>query len=378
MPQPLAGAGQGLQYPEALYPAYLTNGSFGGATNIVVLAPGEALPIRAGRFMVDAGKYGSIQYLDPVTNVWTLLRSGANGSQTMNVWSDGFNARVANLTGCAIAAVVTNGGNGAYVQSTTTVTPSAGNSTWQPIIGGAVNTTVSITSVSGVGQGGSGYGIAPLVFFDAPPVPGVQATGIAVLSSGSVSSITVIDQGAGYTAAPGIAIYPNPADPNINASIVNALAVCSLTGAGSLTAVVCTNSGAAVASTMSLTVVGAGASATATPLFMQTATSVTVANAGAGYGTFTALTTSGGYNTTANPSFTNPTIQLYDYIPRQAQIALAMSGTGITSVTSITDGGLFLSTPVAVPLTNGIISTVSTLTVVLGSANTTVKMQQLA
>lgn len=378
MPQPLAGAGQGLPYPQGLYPSGLLNGQFGAATNITVLAPGEALPIRAGRFAIDAGKYGSIQYIDPVTNVWTLLRSGTNGSQTMDVWSDGYNLRVANLTGCAIGAVVTNGGNNAYVQSTTIVTPSTGNSTWQAIVGGAVNTTVSITSITGGAQGGKGYGIAPLVIFEAPPSPGVQATGIAVLTSGSVSSITVIDQGAGYTAAPGIAIYPNPSDPNINAGITNAAAVCSLTGTGSVTAVLCTNMGAPVASTMSLTITGAGASATATPLFMQTATSVTVASGGGGYGTYTNITTIGGYNTVASPSFTNPTIQLYDFVPRQAQIAVALTGTAITSVTSVVDGGLFLSAPGPVPVTNGIVSTVASLTMVLGSANTTVKIQAVA
>lgn len=378
MPQPLSGTGQGLAYPQGLYPNALFGGEYGAATNILTLAPGEALPIRAGRFMIDPGKYGSVQYLDPVTQLWTLLRD-ANASQSLNVWSDGFNLRVANLTGCPVSAVITNGGNNAYVQGTTVVTPSAGNSTWQPIVGGAVNLTVSITSVTGGAQGGSGYGIAPLVFFDAPPSPGVQATGVAVLSSGSVSSITVTNQGAGYTIAPGIAIFPNPADPNYTSgSIVTAAAVCSLTGAGSVTAVICTNSGAPVASTMSLTITGAGASATANPLFLQTTTSVTVGNAGAGYGTFTALTTTGGGNTVASPSFTNPVIQLYEFVPRQAQIALAMSGTGITSVTSIVDGGLFLSTPIAAPITNGIVTTISTLTIVLGSANTTLRIQELA
>lgn len=378
MPQPLAGAGQGLQVPQQLYPANLTNGEVTTSTNIIVLAPGEAIPVPAGRFMVSAGKYGSLQYLDPVTTAWTLLRSGANNEETINVWSDGFNFRIANLTGCVVGAVVTNGGNNAYVQSTTTVTPSVGNSTWQPIVGGAVNTTVSITSITGGAQGGKGYGIAPLVFFDVPPSPGVQATGIAVLSSGSVSSITMIDQGAGYPVAPNITILPSPYDPNLSAGITNAQAVCSLTGAGSITAIICTNPGAAVASTMSLTIAGAGASATATPLFMQTATSVTVNSGGGGYGTYTQITTIGGYNTTASPSFTNPTIQLYGYVPRQAQIAVALSTGAISSVTSVVDGGLFITAPLPVPITNGIVTTVASLTMVMGSANTNARIQQLA
>lgn len=374
MAQPLAGAGQGLQYPQGLYPSGLLNGAPAGNTNDFTLAPGQALPVPAGRYVLTPGAYGSVQYLDPVTNVWTLLRDNNNNAGTYNIWSDGYNVRVANLTGCVVGGVVTSGGNNAYVAATTTVTPSTGTSTWTPIVGGAVNATVSITAV------GAAYTIAPEVFIDAPPVGGLQATAISAISSGTVTSITIVNQGAGYTVAPLITILPSPYDPNFTSgttAITNATALCSLTGAGSLTGVLLTNSGAPVATTMSLTVAGAGATATVVPLFLTTVTGVSVTTAGTGYGTFTAITTIGGGNTQTG-AFTNPQHNLTGFTPRPATIPVTLSGTGLSTVTTITDGGLFLSSPSPMPVTNGIITTVTSLVLTLGSANTTVRVQQLA
>ena len=372
MPQPLSGPGIGLQVPQLLYPSNLTNGEITTPTNTFALAPGQAVPIPAGRWELDLGNYGVLEYLDPVTGVWTLTRGNDNNGGTAFIWSDGFNVRVANRLSCPVGAVVTNGGNGSYAQTNTTVTPSAGNSTWQAVIGGAISTTVSITS------GGSGYGIAPLVFFSAPGNPGVQATGIATISTGTVSSITVIDQGAGYTVAPSITILPNPADPNITSSITNATAVATLTGTGSVTAVLCTNPGAPVALNTTLTIAGSGASATATPLFLQTVTGLSVTSGGNGYGTAAKLTTTGGYNNTASPAFANPIIQQYNFVPRPADIPLTLAAGVITSATSIVDGGLFITTPAALAIGSGIVSTAATLALTMGSANTAVRLQQVS
>lgn len=368
MPQPLSGPGIGLQLPQQLYPANLANNEVNISTNEISLAPGEALPIAAGRYLVSLGKYCSLQYLDPVSNSWTLIRSGNNNADVYQVLSDGFNLRVANQTGCVVGASVTNGGSN-WVQATTTVTPSTGNSTWQPVVGGAVNLTVSVTAV------GAGYGIAPLVFFDAPASPGIQATGLATISSGTVTSITVTNQGAGYPTAPAIGIVVNPADPNIGTAITNATATCSLTGAGSITAVILTNAGAAVANTMSLTVAGAGANATVAALFLNSITGVSVTTAGTGYGTFTQITTINGQNTAAAAAWTNPAAYLTGYTPRPAMIPVTLSGTGLSTVTTITDGGLFLSTPGALPLTNGIITTITSLVFTLGGQNDTIRLQ---
>jgi hypothetical protein len=126
---------------------------------------------------------------------------------------------------------------------------------------------------------------------------------------------------------------------------------------------------------MSLTVAGAGSNATVAALFLQTITGVSVTTAGTGYGTFTAITTIGGGNTAATPAWTNPEINLTGYTPRPATIPVTLSGTGLSTVTTITDGGLFLSSPSPMPITNGIITTVTVLALTLGGANDSVRIQ---
>lgn len=365
----ISGPGVGLPVPQLLYPSNLTNGEVNISTNEISLAPGDAIPVAAGEWLVTLGKYCSLQYLDPVTGCWTLLRDGVRMGTPAYVRSDGFNVRVANLTGCAVGAVVTAGGS-AYVQSTTTITPSTGNSTWQAIVGGAVNLTVSVTNV------GSGYGVAPLVFIEAPPYPGVQAAAVATIASGTVSSITITNQGAGYQTAPSITILANPTDPNASSITTVATARCSLTGTGSITAVLCTNSGAPVASTMSLTVAGAGTNATVAAIFLQTTTSASITGTSTGYTAGTEVTTNGG-RVTSTPAWTNPEHELFNFVPRKAQLATTLTGTSITSVTNVPDGGLFLSAPTAIPLSNAVVSTAATITLTLGGANDTVRLQQL-
>ena len=113
------------------------------------------------------------------------------------------------------------------------------------------------------------------MFFDAPASPGVPAVGTAALTTGAVSGITLAAGlpgatagGAGYLAAPNIAIVADPFDPNINI-ITPARAHCVLTGAGTLTGVLLLNAGAPVGSVgvgYTLTVAGAGTAATAAPI----------------------------------------------------------------------------------------------------------------
>lgn len=361
----ISGPGVGLPPPSGLYPQSLLNGApFNVNTNVFTLAAGEALPIPAGTWIVTHGPYSIIQWLDPITGIWRSLSSAREAIQIIS--SDGFTRRVANLTGCPVGAVVTNGGSN-YVQGTTSVTVNTGTSTWYPIVGGQINTTVSVVTT------GSGYGIPPLVFFDAPPSPGVQATGYAAISSGTITSITVTNQGAGYPSAPNVQVLANPADPNLN-TLTNGTATCTTTGAGKVTAVLCTNPGNALAAIPTLTVAGAGASAAVTPVWMNTITGATIAGVGAGYAATTLLTTVGGI-TAATPTFTNPGIELTGYIPRQAQIGLSVSGGTITSISTIYDGGLFTGAPSALVLTNGIVTTVGTVTLVTGGTTDTVMFQ---
>lgn len=370
--QPLAGPGQGLPPPQSLYPTnLLPNGEFVPPTNYISLSSGQCLPVPRGSWAISAGDYGELQQLDPVTQTWRGVSSIRKA--TVNVLSDGFNTRVANLTGCAIGAIVTVAGSG-YVQGSTTVTPSAGNSTWQPIIGGLVSTTVSITGA------GSGYTIPPIVSIAAPPPPGVAATAIAVLSSGTVSSITVINQGAGYPTAPAITLSPDPYDPAfLSGSItVNATAVTTVVGSGTLAAVLCTNAGESFATVPSLTIAGAGTSAAATIVPMWTLSTISITSGGVGYSANVLFTTVGG-QPSATPAHTNPAIELTGYIPRPAQGYLTSNGGVIATINAVYDTGLYAGTPIGVLIdsTGAGATTVSTIALTLGTANVTVAMQNL-
>jgi hypothetical protein len=185
----IGGAGIALPYPSALY-GY---SAFSG-TNEVTLQGGQVLVFPAGTYWVTPGPCTFLQYLDPVSNLWVVANQLAGAGRYVN--SDGANWRLANLTGCPVGAIVTNSGTG--YTSAPTVTPSSGSSTWTAIVGGAVNTTVT------VGTAGSGYTFPPNVWFSAPPNGGIQATGYATISGGAVTAVTVTNQGAGYTSAPTI------------------------------------------------------------------------------------------------------------------------------------------------------------------------------
>ena len=138
MPAPLSGPGLGLQLPQYLYPTELNAAPYDAPTNKIALAPGDALPIPSGVWYITLGFYNVLQYLDPVTGVWAMGSSASYGRSMIYVKSDGFNVRVANLTGCPTGAVITNQG-GSYVQATTSVAVTGGGgSLWQPIVGGGL------------------------------------------------------------------------------------------------------------------------------------------------------------------------------------------------------------------------------------------------
>src|SRR5258708_32299518 len=81
----------------------------GRTSNAMALQAGTSFLRPAGRYLVAAGPYSSVQFLDPVTNIWRNI--GANGTANpIIVEADGANWRIANLTGCAIGALITNVG----------------------------------------------------------------------------------------------------------------------------------------------------------------------------------------------------------------------------------------------------------------------------
>lgn len=250
----ISGPGVGLPPPQALYPVNLGNTPFTAPTNQAELPAGGTLVIPAGRWLAVWGAHSTLQYLDPVTNQWENIF--AIGAGAMQLLSDGFSFRVANLSNVAYAATVSAAGSG-YNQATATVTPSAGESTWQPIVGGAIT---GLTVVSG----GSGYTMPPRVFIGAPSTPGVAATAIATVSGGAVTGFTMGAAGAGYISAPNVVIVADPNDPGTN--IVNATATATVGGAGTLTAVLLVDFGVNVGVSgtgITLTVGGGGSGATA-------------------------------------------------------------------------------------------------------------------
>lgn len=368
MSQRIAGTNLPLPIAQNLYPTELNNAPLDVGANEVTLAPGDALPVPAGEWFISPGKYATVEFLDPVTGTWrTSPASYAARAPHQQVTSDGTNLRMANRTGCPIAAVVTAAGS-SYVQASTTVSASTGGSTWAAIVGGMV----SVTTIT---NAGAGYGVAPLVLIAGPPpaqsnpngIGGVPATAHATITSGTVSAVTMDNWGAGYTTAPSAVVLPSPYDPNINSGITAAQVTLGLFGSGSISAVLCTNSGAPASPTLTISGVGSGASASA--VILQTLTGASVINAGSSATGSIGLFTIGGVPS-GNVN-TNPEIELTGFLPRPAQAGFNVSGGSLSSIGTIYDGGLFASTPSAFVV--GV--TGSSVNAILGSSSTTVVLQ---
>jgi hypothetical protein len=230
------------------------------------------------------------------------------------------------------------------------------------IVGGAVNTTVTVNN------GGTSYTYPPVVVFDAPPLgQGVSATGYCAITSGAVSSVTVTDQGAGYTNAPNVYFKPDPRDLTGSGAIATA----TLTGAGTITSILVTDHGNPVTSLPTLSFSGGGgASAAATAIMCWSITAYTVSVAGSGYAGAVEITGLGG-----NPSGgtgTNPSTQLKLVRTRRASIQGALSGVGITATgQSVDDGGIYEGAPsvLIIDSPQPTITTAATLAFTMGGQN---------
>jgi hypothetical protein len=146
------------------------------------------------------------------------------------VSSDGGNFRLVNLSGVVTGVTVTAGGT--LYTSPPTVTPSAGGATFQAVVGGAV--------ALAVGAGGTGYTYIPQVIIAAPPPGGVQASAHAAITAGAVTGIALDNPGAGYSTPPQVLIIRDPRDTTGSGATLTA----TLTGAGTVTAVLVTDFGA--------------------------------------------------------------------------------------------------------------------------------------
>jgi hypothetical protein len=382
-----------LAYPQNYYPSQLQNAPQDPSSNRLALSPGDSFVLPAGDWYINLGLYNIIQFLDPVTNIWHTGSGAAWERGQVFVKSDGFNARVANLTGCVISASVINGGTG-YVQATTTITAigTFGNGaapTLLPIVGGALGETGTFTI--DIPTKGAGYGVAPLVMIPPPPpaqanangVGGIPATAIAVIgASGSLTSISITNPGAGYPVAPVAVVVPSPFDPNLSVGITQASVVFSLTSAGVIMGALVTNNGSPLnngsLASVTLSVGGAGTSGSLTANVMQTVVAATVSGPGVGYGTSnTLITTVGGVPATGTIT-NNPEATYRAWLPRPAQIGLTPGNTSVSigSSGAIYDGGLFEGAPGIVVAPNGILTTVATIALTMGSAYDTAVIQQ--
>jgi hypothetical protein len=377
MPGNLNGPGIGLGYPSNYYPSELQNAPQDPSSNRLALAPGDTFVIQAGDWIIGLGMYCVMQFLDPVTNTWVTPSGAAWNRGMLLVASDGFNVRIANLTGCVVSAAVIVGGTG-YVQATTTITAIGAfvgaAPTLLPIVGGAVGLTGTFTV--DVPTKGAGYGVAPIVMIPPPPpavsnangVGGIQATAIAVIAGGTISSISITNPGAGYPTAPPCVVVPSPFDPNLSVGITAATVSLSLTSAGVIMGALVTNTGSPLPNgslgSVTLTIGGAGTSGSLTANVMQTVVSATVSGTGTGYGTTNNIVSNGGAPLAG--SITNgPDSTYLSFLPRQVNISSPSITAG--AVAAIYDGGLFEATPnfFVVGTLGG--SVAPTLAVVMGS-----------
>lgn len=336
----------------------------------ISLVSGQAVNALPGQYQVGNGTYSTIQWYDPITTLWRpLVSSGQTGSFELS--ADGYNYRVANLTGTVVGAIVTNGGtatmtNGIYPANTgaaITATVTGTTTAFNVIVGGSVSTTVTVTA------GGTGYTKVPTLLVSNPPTGGLPATMVATLTSGAISSVTVTNQGAGYVTAPTVTVLNGFGDTTGAGGVLT----CALdsTNQGKITACTVGTSAASLTSVPSITFAGATAgSPAATAIMCVTATAVTWTGPNHGSnGNFGLIgsTVVAGSSTTTNPLYTTGL-----FLPRMG--FTAYSTTGSPTTTTIVDGGIHQIAPNAVFVSNsdGTINASTTAAVTFGGVTDTI------
>ena len=326
--------------------------------------------IPSGNWYITLGPYTGIQYFDSLANLWRTFQTGPN-SDPVAVASDGVNYRVAHLVGRCVSAVITGAGsgmnNGVYSTSLGSgLAAAAGNSltfaesvgtptrrgTYNLVIGGAINTTITITTA------GASYTAFPLLIASDPPSGGVRATAVctALTAGGGLSTVTCTNQGAGYTTAPTWTVVPASGDVTGNGAVLTS----TLTGSGTLTAMYATDPGAGYIAVPTFTFTGGG-TPTAVAVMCMTVTAVgaaTITGASPTTGVYpTAIM--GGY-TAGTPIYTNTSISTGLYTP-QAGMILA----NVTGATTLTYGNGITATN-TFPIYGGLHQVIPTLAVSLG------------
>lgn len=348
-----------------LYRGQGINPSISGLiTNFIALEAGQTQIIEpANWYNVRPGKYCTLQVWDPIALIWRNVGGGPQNASTQYQYMDGVNYRVANQTGCVVGALLTTAGSG--YTSAPVVAATAGNSLWRAIVGGAVNTSVTVTN------GGTNYTYPPAVLFSLPPAGGIPATGYCTLSGGAVSTVTIVDQGAGYTSPPTITFLNDPREGVNNvAQGYNAAAVATLTGAGTITGVLCIDHGTPLTSIPTLSFTGGGGSSAAATAIMCWSITAYTPTAGTGFTGPSLLSGLDAFPTTA-PAYTNVTTQRNLVKTRLAQILMPESAGAPTATGAVFyDGGIYTSTPTPLVTTNGaLITETATFAFTMGGVN---------
>jgi hypothetical protein len=335
--------------------------SRGVPSSAFALPAGQVFLIPAGSWALSTGPYANLQRFDPVLGMWRDM--GDQGRGMNMVVSDGVNYRVANTTGCAVGANLTNAGSG--YTSAPVITPSAGNSIWQAVLGPLVSTTATIVTP------GSGYLYPPMVQISSPSYPGIQATGIATISGGAVTGITITNQGGGYTLAPTINLVNDPRDTTGN----NAAATLALTGQGTVAGILLLDHGNPLTAVPTLAFSGGGGSAAAATAIMDfSLTGYTVGGGGAGFVAPVQIWGIPAFVAGA-PAYTNPQTQQLRVQMRQGSITGAVSGGAVTATgLSVVDGGHYETVPVLTYSSPTPPTTLATLTAVVGGQTAHVTM----
>jgi len=310
--------------------------------------------IPEGQWLTQAGVYSDLQYWDAQSQMWRNLAMSADVAP-IPISSDGTNWRFSNTTGTPVGAVVTNAGTAgslpvsmytplgvwtsgtftAQASPTVTAVSSAGGAGWNTFIGGAVNTSVTITA------GGTLYTSAPKIVVLPPTSQGTQpfipATAVCTISGGVVNAVTITNQGAGYVAAPTLLVLNQPGDTTGSGAVLTP----TLTGTGQVTAVVMPGITLGTIQTSAITITMGGASlpasAAASPIMNWTLTTAAAGTvtAGSGYTNGYNLYAIGG-NSTATPIYTNPAIEKGIVIPTQPTITSSSTTVlGLNSASSI-------------------------------------------
>jgi hypothetical protein len=309
------------------------------------LASGQVYTVPSGQYSAHVGPYTAVQQFDGVQQTWRFVEASAQSAPTI-VTSDGSNVRLINMTGTVVGAVITTAGsgytNGIYPSATAlgtaaspSVTFSAGGgsvlATGNVIVGGAINTTVTITTA------GLNYLRAPILIISAPPAGGVQATATCTISGGAVNSVSVTNQGAGYTAAPTITVVNANGDTTGTGAVLTINA--TLVGSGTVTAVTINNNGANMTSVPTMSFAPASTTAATAVMCMSLLTSATTG--GTGYTNAATAPFVATSNITAGTSvLTNPAISTGIFVPRPAVGYVTCSSTTAWAAT-LTDNGLF-------------------------------------